>query len=306
MGIKTKAGIHPSTTRLPLTNWLFALAVGIAALAIYVLTLTPSLSYLSPDGSELATIPDVLGLAHSPGYPVYTWLGYIFSRLLPFGGVAHRVNLMSAILGAMGVSGLYLICIQLLPDNSLNEDLDLTTKPRGYYWLNRAMAASAAFLFAFSLDFLSQALIAEVYAPNIGLISLTLLLLIGWSGSHRTWHYFGFALVFGLSLGTHLSNLGFAPAYAVFTILVLIPQNLNNSRQTQSNLSHSSSQRFLSFAKVLTITAFSGGLGFTLGAAQYAWLPFRANTLNDRSMLRNAPSTWDGFYNYTLGAFPNF
>jgi len=305
MDINLKADTPPSTSRLHLTDWLIALAVGTFALAIYVLTLTPSLSYLSPDGSELATIPYVLGLAHSPGYPVYTWLGYIFSRLLPFGDVAHRVNLMSAVLGAMGVSGLYLICIQLLPDNHQEENLRWRS-PKGHFWLKRPIAACAASLFAFSVDFWSQALIAEVYAPNIGFISLTLLLLIGWAVSLKPWHYFGFALVFGLSLGTHLSNLGFAPAYAFFTLLGLIPQKLNSHHQTQIDSSQTTLQRLLSYAKDLLTTAFSGGLGFILGVAQFAWLPFRANTLNDRFMLRNAPKTLDGLYNYTLGAFPNF
>ena len=49
--------------------WL-ALALTVLALFVYAQTLTPSLSYLSPDGNELATIPYLLGLAHSPGYPV--------------------------------------------------------------------------------------------------------------------------------------------------------------------------------------------------------------------------------------------
>jgi len=67
------------------------------SLLIYNATLTPSLSYKSPDGNELATIPYVLGLAHSTGYPLYTWLGKLFTYL-PIGDVAHRINLMSAVL----------------------------------------------------------------------------------------------------------------------------------------------------------------------------------------------------------------
>ncbi|MCD6402197.1 MAG: DUF2723 domain-containing protein, partial [Anaerolineales bacterium] len=80
-------------TKSIVTNILFAFGVSFTALLVYLLTLTPSLSYLSPDGSELATIPYILGLAHSPGYPLYTWLGFLFSHLLPFGDVAYRINL---------------------------------------------------------------------------------------------------------------------------------------------------------------------------------------------------------------------
>src|SRR3990172_11904660 len=95
-----------------------ALAIAGVALAVYRATLTPSLSYLSPDGNELATVPFVLGLAHSPGYPLYTWLGWLFTRL-PLGDVAHRINLMSAVLGAAAAAGLYLIAARPLPGSPL-------------------------------------------------------------------------------------------------------------------------------------------------------------------------------------------
>ena len=69
------------------------------SLLFYSLTLTPSLSFKSPDGNELATVAYQLGLAHSTGYPLYTWLGKLFT-FIPLGDVAYRVNLMSAVLGA--------------------------------------------------------------------------------------------------------------------------------------------------------------------------------------------------------------
>ena len=69
------------------------------SLVVYLLTLTPSLSYNSIDGNELATVPSQLGLLHQTGYPVYTWVGKVFS-LLPFGEVAYRANLLSAVSAA--------------------------------------------------------------------------------------------------------------------------------------------------------------------------------------------------------------
>ncbi len=91
---------------------LVALVIFALALGIYNATLTPSLSYKSPDGNELLTICYTLGLAHSTGYPLYTWLGKLFT-FIPIGDVAHRVNLMSAILGASGVVLLYAIMLVL-------------------------------------------------------------------------------------------------------------------------------------------------------------------------------------------------
>jgi hypothetical protein len=236
------------------------------AILVYNTTLTPSLSYLSPDGNELATVPYVLGLAHSPGYALYTWLGKVFTWL-PIGDIAHRMNLMSAIMGAAGVGFLYLIIVALLHPRSASP------------LLRRLAAGVTSALFAFSSTFWSQTGIAEVYAPNIAMIALTLLALLQWERTRSDWMFFLFALIFGLSLGTHLSNLGFAPAFAFFILLADI--------------------------KCLKRPTWwlAGILGFGIGAAQFLWLPLKATTLTDRAMIARSPITVRGFYNYTLGAF---
>ena len=276
--------MKPNTKRI-VTNILFAFGVSFITFLVYLLTLTPSLSYLSPDGSELATIPYILGLAHSPGYPLYTWLGFFFSHGLPIGDVAFRMNLMSASMGALGVGFFYLILVLVLPNG------EQETKSR--WWIKRFAAVSGALLFAFSPDFWEQAVITEVYAPNIFFVAITLLLLLLWQRKTQPWVYFLFALAFGLSLGTHISNLGFAPAFLLFTLLV----HFYKARQPRS---------IKTLFPPLLQTAFAGLLGFGLGAAQFIWLPLRASTLNDRMMLKIAPTSLRNIYAYTLGAFPNF
>lgn len=249
----------------PIDYW-FALALTALALFVYVQTLTPSLSYMSPDGNELATIPYLLGLAHSPGYPVYTWLGKLFT-LLPFGDIAHRVNLMSATMGALSIGSLYLLITIILNPRIVSP------------MLRRTAALCSAMLFAFSPTFWSQSVIAEVYAPNIAFIALTLLALLHWERTRRDRDFFLFALVFGLSIGTHISNLGFAPAFVVF-ILLTDPSTLKRPRWWLAAIA-----------------------GFGIGILQFLWLPLRADTLNDRIMLERAPVTIMGMYRYTLGAF---
>ena len=142
---------------------LVALSILALCLAVYQATLTPSLSYKGPDGNELVTVAYTLGLAHSTGYPLYTWLGKLFTYL-PIGDVAHRVNLMSAVLGAAGVALLYLIL----------RDLTGGRSPAA----SRLASAFGALLFGFSLTFWSQTGIAEVYAPNLFMVALTLLVLL--------------------------------------------------------------------------------------------------------------------------------
>ncbi|MEJ2211829.1 MAG: DUF2723 domain-containing protein, partial [Anaerolineae bacterium] len=190
---------------------LIAIGILVLCMVIYNATLTPSLSYKSADGNELATVCYTLGLAHSTGYPLYTWLGKLFTYL-PIGDAAHRVSLMSAVLGAGGVALLYLIL----------RDLSGGRSPA----VSRLASAFDALLFGFSLTFWSQTGIAEVYAPTLFKVALTLLLLLRWAQARRAgkrrahlWLW-AFALVYGLSLGTHMSNLGFAPAFVLFVLLV--------------------------------------------------------------------------------------
>jgi hypothetical protein len=267
---------------------ILALVVSAAALAVYALTLTPSLSYLSPDGSELATVPYVLGLAHSPGYPLYTWLGFLFSHLVPLGDVAFRINLMSAVMGALAAGGLYAALVILLPEGI----------PPAF---RRGIAALAALLLAFSKTFWAQSLIAEVYAPNALGIALTLLALLRWDRTRKLWDFFLFALVFGLSLGLHLSDLGFAPAFILFILLSLFEPAGAPTASTQPAKPVALAARLRSLLSI----AITGLAGFALGAAQFAWLPLQSSTLIDRAMLRSAPTTLQGIYSYTLGAFSN-
>lgn len=268
--------------------WSLVIGVGlfVVALLVYNTTLTPSLSYLSPDGNELVTIAYTLGLAHSTGYPLYTWLGKLFT-FIPIGDIAHRVNLMSATMGAGSVAILYGVMLIILEP--------LSNLPR--HW-RHMIAAATALLFAFSLTFWAQTGISEVYAPSAFMVSLQLLLLLHWAcveetarqrnPSSRWWQpsgrslvWFGaFCLTFALSTGTHFSNLGFGLGYAVFVLLI--------------------SWRF-----ALSPIALGVGISaFGLGMLQHLWLPLKANALTDRLMRTHMPNTWEGFYHYTLGAFP--
>ncbi len=86
------------------------------------------------------------GVAHPPGYPLYTLLGHLFSQL-PFGSVAFRVHALSGVLGAMAVWALWWT-LRALPG------------------LSRTAAVTAALAFAASKTFWSQAIVAEVYSLN--------------------------------------------------------------------------------------------------------------------------------------------
>jgi len=84
-----------------------ALAVAVAgvSLALYARTLAPDV--LGGDAGELQFVPWILSLAHPTGYPLQTLLGHLWARLLPWGTVAWRANLLSAAAGSAGVALLY-------------------------------------------------------------------------------------------------------------------------------------------------------------------------------------------------------
>jgi len=74
--------------------------VFLAALALYVGTLAPTI--LPADSGEFQIVGPLLGVAHPPGYALFTLLAKAFS-LLPLGEVAWRVNLMGAVTGALAL-----------------------------------------------------------------------------------------------------------------------------------------------------------------------------------------------------------
>lgn len=118
------------------------------------------------------------------------------------------------------------------------------------------------------------------------MIALTVWLLLRWEAGRNSLPRVACLLLaafaLGLSLGTHLSNLGFGPAFALYVLLV--------------------DWRVLKRPAVL-----GGALAlFLLGCLQFLWLPYKSSTLNDAFVLRNAPRTLESIYRYTLGAFPQF
>src|SRR4051812_33381784 len=70
----------------------------VLAFAVLVAAVAPGL-YLG-DSGELTTAAFTLGVAHETGFSLFCLLGKA-ATLLPFGEVAFRVNLLSALAGAL-------------------------------------------------------------------------------------------------------------------------------------------------------------------------------------------------------------
>jgi hypothetical protein len=183
-----------------------ALLLFVTCMACYCLTLAPTITWQHDgvDSGDLITAAYTLGVAHPPGYPLFTLLGKLFT-LLPIGGIAYRVNLMSALLAASTVSVLFCTILHLVP--------------RRFDGLSTLVIATAsALLLAFSRVFWSQAIIAEVYSLNALLVALIIFFTtLYWRKGETRWLY-ALALVFGLGLSNHFSCLLLMPGVLLLVL----------------------------------------------------------------------------------------
>ena len=189
------------------------------SLSIYLTTLAPSITWRhdGADGGDLITAAYTLGIPHPTGYPLYVLLAKLFT-FLPWGGIAYRVNLMSAFFAAATVS---LVCFAsstlLAPTVETGEGPVLSEAERWSDGIATQVASvTAALAFAFSPVFWSQAIIAEVYTLNAFFVALMIYLLSHYArtrtlpSSPRL--FYSLAFFCGLSLGNHLSMLLLLPA----------------------------------------------------------------------------------------------
>ncbi|XP_053924451.1 transmembrane protein 260 isoform X2 [Cuculus canorus] len=86
-------------------------ALGAAVAALYAATLPPALP--GGDAGELITAAYELGVAHPPGYPLFTLLAKLATGLLPIGSPAYRVHLLCSLLGAAAASLLFYTVFRL-------------------------------------------------------------------------------------------------------------------------------------------------------------------------------------------------
>ena len=86
---------EPETPRAMSTyQYMFTGVMFISIFLLYFYTLAPEIS--TGDSGELISSAYLLGIPHPPGYPLYNLLGKLFS-FIPYGSIAWRINLFSAV-----------------------------------------------------------------------------------------------------------------------------------------------------------------------------------------------------------------
>ncbi len=196
-----------TTPRAALPIALAGAAACAVPLAVYLLTLARDVTFV--DSGELATAAITLGIAHPPGYPLFTLLGHILSWL-PVGLPVARVAVLSA-LATAAASWFVWRTARALVD------------PEGRSGVVAWAALAGALLFAFARTVWSQAVIVEVYALQAALTAACLAAMLaavgatGWPRSGLR----GAGLLFGLCLANHLTGALLLPSLLVAVACVI-------------------------------------------------------------------------------------
>ena len=169
----------------------------LSVLALYVATLQPAFGG-PEDTPKFQFLGYVLGTAHPPGYPLYVMLSHLFVQL-PFGTVAYRANLFSAVMAVLSCGLAYVLAQQL--------------------GARRWFAAAAAFGLASGASFWRSAVFAEVYSLAAFCVAATMALLLAWGKRLGTGRLLAAVAAFAAGLGNHLTIVGIAPAVAVYAVV---------------------------------------------------------------------------------------
>lgn len=239
-------------------------AVFVLSFSAYVFTLCPTIYW--EDSAAFCAVHSLLGIPHSPGFPVYIILGRLFT-LLPFAGSAFYSNLMSAFWGSAALSMLFLLILEIQRQTRLDR------------WLSKLTAITAVLFLGFSSSFWLQAIRAEVYSLNIFFSLVLTFLVLKWrrssSASNEAKALLLFFFILGLSLTNHpLLIITLIPGFLLFILL-----------KDYSVL--------LSPKRLILLAIF-----FLLGMSVYLYLPIRSGLLP--AINWGKPDSWSNLSAYLL------
>ena len=197
-----------STVRMPAArlshrlNWLIPIAITLIALTGYIATLQPGL--LGGDSAEAQFAPYTHSVMHYTGYPLYSVVGYLWSHIVVVGDVAYRMNLLSAVAGAMAV-GLLAYLGRVMSKS----------------WLGGVLAAA---LLGCSTLFWDWSTKAGVRSMNVAFVVAIILLAFAW-GENQTHNapalngrWLALWFVVGCSLAHHRTTILILPGIGIYLL----------------------------------------------------------------------------------------
>jgi hypothetical protein len=237
---------------------------------------------LFDDSLEFQLVLPTFGIAHPTGYPLYTLLGGVWSRLLPFGNWAWRVNLFSALAAAGAVALVFVLARRLLEGTQPGGLRRAVGNPAASFAAGPAATLAgglvAALTFGLGPVWWAQATVAEVYGLHNLLLSLVLLVALD-APRHKGRRFDAqvalLALLVGLGLAHHRTIVLAGPGVLVY--LLWSVEGLWRPRKVW----------------LLWIGA------LLLPLLLYLYLPLRA-AAGAADLHGSYANTWDGFWDHVL------
>ncbi len=190
--------------------------------AVYFLTMCPTIYW--EDSAAFCAANAILGIPHSPGFPIYVLLGRVFS-LVPVENHALTSNLMSAFWGSISLLLLYFLMLELLGEaKSFRRAPSEGSSAEYEKWISRIAIVAGVLFFGFSSAFWLQTVRAEVYTLNIFFTLSLILLLIKWSKEKDSNYGLKILILFSFVLGLSLANhplliITLVPAFLIFLLV---------------------------------------------------------------------------------------
>ncbi len=175
-----------------LSHLILPLFLFFSTLLVYLHNLSPSV--YGGDVGDLVSAASVFGVAHPPGYPLFTFLGILINFLPINATPAFKVGILSAVFSAFSVYFVYFTILRL-------------TK-------NTMLSVFTSFYIAFFYIFWLYAEVAEVFALNTFFATTLLYFAISYYKTKKEKYFYFLSFAFGLALTNH------------HTIVLIIPSLL--------------------------------------------------------------------------------
>ncbi len=162
----------------------------------YTSTLLPGIGYTG-DTVKFQYLGEILGIPHPTGYPLYLVLNNLFVNVFPFGSLAYKANLLSAVFAVAACVVFFRLLL--------------------YLGLGRMGALALSLSLGLSYVLWSQAVVAEVYTLHLLLMTSVMYALIRWHSGEEKMFYVATGL-YALSFGNHLTSITLLPAFVYITL----------------------------------------------------------------------------------------
>lgn len=183
-------------------NVLICLGTLLVCSGVYWFTLAPGVVEI--DSGELAAVQYTRGIAHPTGYPLFTWLGWLFTRI-PMGiSPIRQINLL-ALLYVTASLGVFWVAFRTFLEKIAGVKDALMVG---------IIASGATLTLAFCRTYWAQATATEVYSLHLLVLSGLLLCILYIKIYNKEIYWWVLSLLLGLGFSNHMTTLMILPGIA--------------------------------------------------------------------------------------------